>query len=62
MRISTVPPREARLTTAGTDAWDSTGSIAGAQVRGCELEPVAKDYGFAMTLPQWQGPGDLHAQ
>jgi hypothetical protein len=27
-----------------------------------ELEQVAKEYGFTMTLPQWQGPGDLHAQ
>ena len=27
-----------------------------------ELEQVAKEYGFTTTLPQWQGPGDLHAQ
>jgi len=27
-----------------------------------ELEQVAKEYGFATTLPQWQGAGDLHAQ
>jgi hypothetical protein len=27
-----------------------------------ELEQIAKEYGFATTLPQWQGPGDLHAQ
>lgn len=27
-----------------------------------ELGQVAKEYGFATTLPPWQGPGDLHAQ
>ncbi|WP_328549657.1 DUF5677 domain-containing protein [Streptomyces sp. NBC_00366] len=27
-----------------------------------ELEKIAKQYGFATTLPQWQGPGDLHAR
>ncbi|MDX3077319.1 DUF5677 domain-containing protein [Streptomyces sp. MI02-7b] len=26
-----------------------------------ELEEVAKEYGFMITLPQWQGPEDLHA-
>ncbi|XUL89450.1 DUF5677 domain-containing protein [Streptomyces galilaeus] len=25
-----------------------------------ELEQVAKEFGFATRLPQWQGPGDLH--
>ncbi|MEU8988368.1 hypothetical protein AB0C98_18270 [Streptomyces sp. NPDC048558] len=27
-----------------------------------KLEQIAKEYGFATMLPQWQGPGDLHAQ
>ncbi|MGA5195677.1 DUF5677 domain-containing protein [Streptomyces exfoliatus] len=27
-----------------------------------ELEKIARDFGFMTTLPQWQGPGDLHAR
>ncbi|MFE5295895.1 DUF5677 domain-containing protein [Streptomyces sp. NPDC056632] len=27
-----------------------------------DLEKIAKDFGFMTTLPQWQGPGDLHAR
>ncbi|MGC9544531.1 hypothetical protein [Streptomyces sp. UG1] len=27
-----------------------------------ELEQIAKEYGFATKLPQWQGPGDLHTR
>jgi uncharacterized protein YlaN (UPF0358 family) len=27
-----------------------------------ELEKIAKEYGFITTLPEWQGPEDLHAK